>query len=161
MITSSASDIAHPQMRCQQCRETGVNYVVESDTAGDTVGGTTVGCTTLKGLYFVAGRCFWTHSMITKSTAGAHRVHIRIKIARLFPYSWRRGGLLFESRRPAPQLLVRVSIAARERRIGAGCKASTRSRRSSLCAPTGRRVRAASSIRASSQRTVSAGETTT
>jgi hypothetical protein len=54
--------------------------------------------------------------VIAKSASGTHRVHIRIKLARLFPYSWRRGGLLFESRRPAPQVLVRLSVAARERR---------------------------------------------
>jgi len=89
----------------------------DAPSGGGSAGSNPVGGTTLQIPYFVAGRRFWTHSMITKSTAGTHRVHIRIKLARLFPYSRRRGGLLFESRRPAPQLLVRVSIAARERRI--------------------------------------------
>jgi hypothetical protein len=34
---SRASDIPHPHdLRCERCRETGVNYVLEPDTAGGT-----------------------------------------------------------------------------------------------------------------------------
>src|SRR6478672_7620059 len=44
-------------------------------SGGGSAGSNPVGGTTLQIPYFVAGRRFWTHSMITKSTAGTHRVH--------------------------------------------------------------------------------------